>query len=181
MTDTAQQSSARARRWRIGLGILALVLGCIGLFMTPALTIAGVIWYGVLFAVLGIALIVETATSAQRPWPWVNFLLGALYLVAGYLIAFNPLSAAVGLTMLIGMLLIAIGIARLVWAFRLPSGARGIGVASGVFSAILGVMIVMQWPASSFWVIGLFIAVDLISHGVTAIVTGLGERRLSRA
>ena len=36
---------------------------------------------------------------------------------------------------------------------------------SGLASILLGGMIVAQWPASGLWVIGLFLAIELIVNG----------------
>jgi uncharacterized membrane protein HdeD (DUF308 family) len=41
-------------------------------------------------------------------------------------------------------------------------------------------MILLHWPSSSVWVIGLFIAVDLIFYGTTAILLGLRLRQFPK-
>ncbi len=74
-------------------------------------------------------------------------------------------------------MLIALGVARSIWAFGLPGSGKWLGLIGGVISIILGFMIIMGWPASSLWVIGLFIAVDLIFYGATAIAVGLSAKR----
>jgi uncharacterized membrane protein HdeD (DUF308 family) len=38
-------------------------------------------------------------------------------------------------------------------------------VADGIITAILGVLVLAQWPASGLWVIGLFVGIDLIFYG----------------
>ena len=43
---------------------------------------------------------------------------------------------------------------------------------------ILGVMIWQEWPASSFWVIGLFLGINLVFRGFTWIGLGLALRTL---
>jgi len=49
-------------------------------------------------------------------------------------------------------------------------------VLSGVLTILLGVMIVLQWPWSSLWAIGLFVSVDLIMSGANFIAIALAAK-----
>jgi uncharacterized membrane protein HdeD (DUF308 family) len=51
----------------------------------------------------------------------------------------------------------------------------------GVITVLLGLLIVLGWPASSFWVIGLFIGVDLLMDGVSWVALGLAARGMRTA
>ena len=50
-------------------------------------------------------------------------------------------------------------------------------VASGVITLLPGVMIVAHWPASSFFVLGMFLGIDLIIIGTTWITMRLALKR----
>ena len=39
----------------------------------------------------------------------------------------------------------------------------------GILNIVLGVLVYIQWPNSGLWVIGMFISVELIIHGINAI------------
>ena len=54
-------------------------------------------------------------------------------------------------------------------------------VFSGIASFLLGLMIVSHWPASSFFVLGLLLGIDLIFVGSGWIATGLALRRHARS
>jgi uncharacterized membrane protein HdeD (DUF308 family) len=45
----------------------------------------------------------------------------------------------------------------------------------------LGVMILLQWPFSGFWVIGLFVGIDLLFSGWTWIMLALRLKSLPKA
>ena len=47
---------------------------------------------------------------------------------------------------------------------------------SGVVSLALGVMIISHWPVSGMWVIGLFVAVELIMNGFSEITLALAAK-----
>ncbi|TIW77669.1 MAG: HdeD family acid-resistance protein, partial [Mesorhizobium sp.] len=50
-------------------------------------------------------------------------------------------------------------------------------VAAGVISVLAGLIIAMGWPVNSLWVLGLFLAIDLIFQGWTFIAVGLALKR----
>ncbi len=49
-------------------------------------------------------------------------------------------------------------------------------VASGVITALAGFVIALGWPVNSLWILGLFLAADLIVQGSTMIAFSLGIR-----
>jgi uncharacterized membrane protein HdeD (DUF308 family) len=46
---------------------------------------------------------------------------------------------------------------------------------NGILTVILGILVAAGWPASGFWVIGLFVGIDLVFFGSAwiALATGL--------
>ena len=50
-------------------------------------------------------------------------------------------------------------------------------VMNGVITLLLGAMIIAKWPASSFYVLGIFLGVDLIFFGSTWLAMGLALRK----
>ena len=50
-------------------------------------------------------------------------------------------------------------------------------VAAGVVTTLAGLIISSGWPVNSLWMLGLFLAIDLIFQGITYIAFGLGLRR----
>ena len=108
-------------------------------------------------------------------------LIGLAYAVAGILIFLDPLAASEGLTLMLGVLLLAIGVVRIVMAFGMKGHAGWIWPAlSGVLSLVLGFMIISKWPASGLWVIGLFVAIELIIQGWSCIFLALAARNVSK-
>jgi uncharacterized membrane protein HdeD (DUF308 family) len=86
--------------------------------------------------------------------------------------------AWLALALLIGALLLAIGVAEIMLAIRLrPHEGWGWIVATGVVSAVAGVMLALTWPQNSFWVLGFYVGVSMISGGVWRIVLALALRK----
>jgi uncharacterized membrane protein HdeD (DUF308 family) len=51
--------------------------------------------------------------------------------------------------------------------------------ADGIITFVLGMLVLVQWPASGLWVIGLFIGIDLIFYGAAWMALALGLRASS--
>jgi len=161
--------------WLMLLGVLALVLGVIGLYMTFALTIVSMIWFGALLFVVGIAHLAYA--FRDRTARWQNALLGIVYIVAGGIMFAYPIGSAISLTLMIGFLLGVLGLARMIWSFWYPGFQNKLlGVLGGLISLVLGWMIIIGWPSTGLWVLGLFTAVDLIIYGCTMMAVGWRRR-----
>lgn len=181
VVDTLFGDAKKNWGWLLALGILSIILGTIGLWMTFALTLAGVLLFGVLLLVGGIFQVVDAFKCKGWKGTALHVLIGLIYVAAGAIAIWDPLGAAVALTLLIGAAFIAVGILRLVMAIQ-HRGARGWGwaLAGGIISLILGVLIILGWPVSGLWVIGVFIAIELIVNGWTYLFIALAARRMAK-
>lgn len=168
----------RSWGWLLALGILFVILGCVGLSMVVGLTLASVLFIGVLLIIAGLIQIIDTFRC--RGWKGVvwHALIAILYLVAGGIVIYDPIFASTALTALIAWILILIGITRIVMAGMLREAAGwGWLLLAGLAAIILGVLILMQWPYSGLWVIGLFIALELLISGWTYIFLAIAIRK----
>jgi uncharacterized membrane protein HdeD (DUF308 family) len=164
--------------WFLALGILLVIFGFIGLGMMLALTLASVIFLGVLLLIAAVAQIINAFKG--KGWKSIawHILSAILYGIAGVVIIIDPLVASVVFTLVLGFIILLVGITRIVMAFHVRA-AKGWGwpVASGIISVLLGIMIIAQWPFSGLWVIGLFVAIEMIMSGWSYIFLALAARR----
>jgi uncharacterized membrane protein HdeD (DUF308 family) len=169
----------RAKRgWIIALGIVYVIAGLIALSSIVTATVATVFVVGIMMLIAGAAEVFH----AFQIKTWGRFLLwlllGALYIIAGFLTFENPLLAAALLTLLLGVSLIASGIMRIVLAFSIKEGMPWIWVVvSGVITVLLGLIILSHWPVSSLYILGLFLGIDLIFAGAGWLAVGFGLAR----
>jgi uncharacterized membrane protein HdeD (DUF308 family) len=164
--------------WVLGIGVLLLIMGFVALGTEIAATVASVWFVGVAMAVAGIGEIVHALRMKSWGRSILWLILGVLYTLAGIFFIMQPLQGAVVLTLLLGASLVASGIVRIILAFQMKQGTPWVMVVlSGLITAVLGVVILIQWPLSSLWVLGLFLAIDLIFAGVSWIMMGLALRR----
>lgn len=156
--------------WLMAEGIVLIILGVLGLGAVALLSLASAIWFGAMIFVGGVVVLIDAFRhQGWRSRLW-HILIGALYLAVGVMTFVNPLLATASLTLLVGAALVATGVLRLIVAFQNRQLPYWTWVAlSGVLSLLLGGMILMQWPGSSLWVLGTFLAIELIIQGWAAI------------
>ncbi len=156
--------------WLMAEGIVLIILGVLGLGAVALLSLASAIWFGAMIFVGGVVVLIDAFRhQGWRSRLW-HILIGALYLAVGVMTFVNPLLATASLTLLVGAALVTTGVLRLIVAFQNRQLPYWTWVAlSGVLSLLLGGMILMQWPGSSLWVLGTFLAIELIFQGWAAI------------
>jgi len=163
--------------WIVALGAVYLIAGLIALGSVVYATVATVYVVGIMMIIAGVVEVV----SAFQVQSWGRFifwvLLGALYIVAGFLAFDNPLLTAVWLTLFLGAALVASGIVRVFLGFNMKAGSPWMWIVfSGLITLLLGVIILAHWPVSSLWTLGIFLGVDLVFAGAGWIGLGLGLR-----
>jgi uncharacterized membrane protein HdeD (DUF308 family) len=164
--------------WILALGIVYVIAGFIALGSVVMATVASVLVVGVMMIVAGVAEII----NAFQLKGWGKFLfwalLGALYIVAGFVTFENPLLAAAVLTLLLGASLVASGIVRIILAFSMKREQPWIWLLlSSIVTLLLGLLILAHWPISSVYVLGIFLGIDLVMAGTGWIALSLALRR----
>jgi uncharacterized membrane protein HdeD (DUF308 family) len=162
------------------MGVALIVLGAVAMGSSFIATLATVLVFG-LVLLLGAVFQVVTAFWAHR---WRGFFLhmiaGVLYLVAGLFMIQNPVEAALGLTILVAVCLLVGGIIRIVMSVFERFEGWGWVFVNGLVSVLLGAAIWRQWPLSGFWVIGLFVGIEMFLSGLSWLMLGLALRPASK-
>ena len=171
----------RKWRWLLALGILMLVTGSLGLYMSVVMTLVTVFFFGAMILVNGTFSLVQTIIDGEEKWKGrlVHVLLALFYIAAGALILVNPVAASAALTLLLGAMFMAIGITRIIHGFRCKKrGWRwGWPLVIGVIDIIFALILALSWPLSGLWVIGLFVSVELLMYGWMLTFTAMAVRK----
>jgi uncharacterized membrane protein HdeD (DUF308 family) len=164
--------------WVVALGVVYLIAGMIALGSVVMATIASVYVVGIMMLLAGVFEVIHSFQIKS----WGRFLfwlaLGVLYIIAGFVAFDNPLLTAAWLTLILGAALVASGIMRVFLGFNMKGGTPWVWVVvSGLITLLLGVVILIHWPISSLWTLGIFLGVDLVIAGVSWIALGMGLRQ----
>ncbi len=170
--------------WMLALGILMIVAGVIGLYLSVAVTLMTVLLYGGMIMAGGILSLVHAFRVKEEKWQGRLFhvLLALLYIVTGVIIFINPIAASAVLTLILGALFLTIGGVRIVNGFKCrKNGSKWLlPVITGLIDIVFAVIIAASWPISGLWVIGLFVSIEMIMHGWILTFTALAVRQLAK-
>ncbi len=181
LESQVEQSADEVRAnwgWLLFMGVALTVLGIIGLYMVGTLTIVSILWFGVLVIAGGALTLIDAFRAEGWKAKLWEILIALAYIVAGIVMVMNPGTSAVWFTMFIAAFLLVSGIFRIVIGFQIRGEVKGWGwtVFGGVASIVLAFMIFAQWPYSGLWVIGLFIAIEMIMQGTSMISIAMAAK-----
>ncbi len=135
--------------------------------------------------VLGWALVfggIFQAIHAVKVSAWsgvfLELLLAILYVVVGLMVVAHPEAGAMSVTLLMGAFFLVGGLFKVFASTILHPPGRAWLLLSGAIAFLLGIMIWAEWPVSGLWVIGTFVAIDLVFSGVWLIMLALNVRGL---
>jgi uncharacterized membrane protein HdeD (DUF308 family) len=177
-------ATALGRRWGwlLVLGIVQIIAGWAAIAVPVVASFAAVAIFGALLMVTAIFQLIHA--FKVRSWPrsaWYG-LGGVFYAVAGVLVAMYPVSGALALAVMIAILLIADGALRVGFAMAVrPVAGWGWVIAGGLGSIVVGVILLIGWPATALWVTGLLLGINLIFTGSMHVVLALASRTSTAA
>ena len=80
---------------------------------------------------------------------------------------------------MVGSFFLVGGIFRVVAAMTLRLHHWGWMLLNGVITALLGLLVLAEWPSSGLFVIGLFLGIDMLFNGWTWVMLSLGPAQLA--
>jgi uncharacterized membrane protein HdeD (DUF308 family) len=164
--------------WMLGLGLIFITLGVAGLMVLPLLSITSVALFGAFMVVGGTLQMIQGVTKTKE---WrsrvLHITMGLIYVLGGIFAMINPVLATTIYTLFLGLSLMFIGFLRIAVAFQNKDISQwALMSLSGALTVFLGLLIVLQWPWSSLWAVGLYISVDLIMAGANYIAIALAAK-----
>jgi membrane protein HdeD len=159
--------------WLI-VGIVSVLGGIFAILNPFAATLAATTlaaWVFIIAGALQVVGVFQTEGWGARIW---GLILALAFIWLGISILGNPLQGVLSLTVVAGIMFLATGIAKIIFAFRIRgSGYFVWAILSGLVSLILGIMVFTNFPYSAAVVLGILLAVELISSGITLITFAL--------
>jgi len=180
-SDLYGSSESNVRGWVIAAGIAMLIGGTAAIIYNGVATLASVIVFGWLLAIVGV---VQIAHAFQvRAWSgfFLYLLDGILRTTVGVLLMLYPGAGAQALTLVLAFYFVVGGLFKSFGSLTLQFPGWGWSVASGIISVVLGVLLARQWPASGVWFIGFAVGVDLILYGWALLMFVAAVKKLATA
>ncbi|MEX0620327.1 MAG: DUF308 domain-containing protein [Solirubrobacterales bacterium] len=183
MEPEIEQKSVLSVNWGLymGAGILLMLLGAVAILI-PAVASWGVTIFIGWILLFGGVFLFGTAFSFRQGGKLVVRLLWALVtLVAGLYLLINPGEGTETLTLVLVIYFLAMGGFRLLVALR-ERGEPGSGwlAVNGALSLLLGLFILLDFPSSADWAIGLLVGIDLIFTGWVLITISMVGKQAAK-
>jgi uncharacterized membrane protein HdeD (DUF308 family) len=176
---------ALAEHWRLFLfqGVIMVILGILAVGAPMAATLFVAIYLGWLFLISGILGLVALFSTHDVPAFVWNLITAALAVVVGVLLIWRPGEGAVSLTLVLAAFFIAEGVFQTVTslAYRhAMAGTWGWMLLSGIADLVLAALVIISWPLSAVWFLGLLAGINLLTSGWAIIVAALAGRNVTR-
>jgi uncharacterized membrane protein HdeD (DUF308 family) len=153
------------------MGVLTAALGVFLIlypFITATLTTIVLGWTLIFVGVAQFIFALKSRNLGQFFWKILSSL---LYGAVGVMLLSMPLRGVAALTGLLGGLFIAQGVFQMIAAFQArPLKGWGWVLTDGIWSLLLGLLILAQWPWSSAWAIGTLVGASVFMNGVSRIM-----------
>lgn len=160
--------------WSVFMGIVTVVLGAFLIIYPLATgTVTTVLLGWALILGAGAELVSALQSQKAGDFLW-RILLSVAYGISGVMLTIFPIAGVAALTGVVGTLLLVQAVLVTVTAFQLkPLQGWGWLLLDAAASLLLGIMILAQWPSSSFWAIGTMVGVAVLVNGVSRIILSL--------
>jgi uncharacterized membrane protein HdeD (DUF308 family) len=168
--------------WYIAASVLFLVLGILAIIEPAVAALAASRLVGWLLVFGGLVYLIGACAGRGVKEVILQLAIGILYLAGGRYSLTHPYLAMGTLTLLLGAVIMAGGVAEIVSYLRLKSADRSVWMLfNGIITFFLGGMILLHWPASSVWAIGILVGLTLLTTGMTRLMFAFTARKLSRS
>lgn len=168
----------RNRAWMLALGVVAIVMGVVGVVIPFTLAIIDAWYVGELLLVVGLAQ--AAVIPLCKGWKGVYWhaAIAAVYGIGGIAVLTDPLLSSGYTGFVVAGVLLAAGFARIAITRQLRgrSGWRWIMVA-GLAALLSGVIILSGGPLSGLFGVALFLSLEMLLQGASCLAIAAAVRR----
>jgi len=152
-------------------GGIFVVLGIIGILYPVFMTIATVSFVSWLMLFAGVSVGYFTYKSNKRDA--IGWLKSCTLVIVALYILYNPLTGAGTISLLFCIYFFMDAISSFSIGFsNKVHKSSWLWFINGIFSVVLGILFIINWPVSSMFLIGLFIGFSLFFDGIALLIGG---------
>ncbi|MBT2392439.1 HdeD family acid-resistance protein [Streptomyces maoxianensis] len=180
MADTTQDVKKLSRSFArlVVLGAILVIGGVVGLIYTGVATLTSMLLFGWLLLIGGVVGLLNAVQWRKSNYFWLGVVVAALNIAAGVVVLRHPEGTAQTLTMFAALLFLTGGLFRLVGSVVVRGPQFGWTLVQGAFGLLLGILVLVDWPESSRYVLGVFFSLALLFDGLGLIAIGIGGRQV---
>jgi len=164
--------------WLLTFGIVLMVLGVAAMIRSFAATVASMMFFGWMLLFAGVVELIDAFMVGHWGGFFLHLLTSILFIVTGFLLVIKPVVSAEVATLVMSMFFLIGGLYEFVASLWTHLSGWGWHAFNGAISALMGILLLAQWPLTGLWAIGLFIGIDLIFAGWSWVALALDLRKM---
>jgi len=164
--------------WFLAFGIVLMALGIAAIARAVSATVASMVVFGWLLIFGSVFEFVAAFMVGNWSGFFLHLLLAILFAIVGIMMLTRPVISAETWTLVMSIFFLIGGLYQLIYALWTHMSGWGWHALNGVITMILGVLLAVGWPGTGFWVIGLFIGIELVFYGWAWIMLAIGLHKM---
>ncbi|MFZ1469287.1 MAG: DUF308 domain-containing protein [Paracoccaceae bacterium] len=163
------------------LGLAFVAIGALAIILPAWATLAGEIliaWMLTLWGAVGLWFAWEMRPARESSYAGIVF---GVTLFLGLAFLLFPGIGIETLTIVMMLVFLMEGIISILLGLRMSAGQKNWGwiVFSGLCSLIVGVIILIGWPQTAIWTLGLLLGLNFLSTGVALFMLGTAAKKIA--
>jgi len=153
-------------------GILMVIAGSLGVLIPPIMSLSAAVFFGSLFVTSAIFTAYATFKSYKKSHSaWLK---SVILLITGLLMLLFPGVGVAALGIMFAAYLLMDAFSNFTFAFDMAGSKLSafLAILNGTLSIFLGIWMIMGWPFSSIFWVGLIIGISLLFDGFELIMLG---------
>ncbi len=171
--------------WRLFMfqGVVMIILGALAIVVPVVSTLAIAVFVGWLFLISGVIGLVAMFSAHDVPAFVWSLITAALSVAIGVMLIWNPVAGTLALTIVLTAFFIAEGVFQIATSIsyrEIMGSLWGWLLVSGIADLVLAVIIILGWPMSATWTLGLLVGINLITSGWAIAMAALAGHNLAK-
>ena len=165
--------------WFLLLGVVLMLCGTFAIVVPTVASVTGSVVLGIALTVVGIVKIVQAFQVKHGAGFIWQLLLGAVEVVGGILIYFNPMKRAIAITLLVALVLIAQGVTQIALALKLRTqpGWHWLLI-SGLIALSSSMILVLKFRYTRVYDPSTIAGISLLFAGCAYVAIALAIRKI---
>jgi uncharacterized membrane protein HdeD (DUF308 family) len=182
MESALAKVAQRASGFSLVLSVFLILFGILAIMLPVAMSLGVVVVIAWLLIISGVVQGVHAFRCEGIGSKLWRLLVAIIYVAMGIFLRVNLHIGLAALTLAMILFCVTQGVFTIgAYLLTRNSGASGWLLFDGVITLVLGLMIWRHWPASSFWVLGTFAGINMISSGMSRLGLTLAVRKVLKA
>jgi uncharacterized membrane protein HdeD (DUF308 family) len=173
VVGASQEKGCSCRKGHLFLGIFFTLVGIGALYSTVFTSLISVELLGILLACMSVGSLMHCFMSKTWKGIFSSLVMAIFAAILAYFCAFRPLESLLVLTPAFAAFFLVMGVIQMFSAGFIQYLHWEWGMLVGILSCLLGILVLIGWPVSAFWVLGLFVGIDILTTGLGMVFSSI--------